>query len=314
MPYLRYVMAFKTQSILPEIDGGKLKQAREAQSLSQQDLATKVCLSHHHIAQLEGNQLAIFFSPAHKNQVAKKVGQALGLSEEDFLIYRNAKNGSDTSEAPSGKLMYPVILPKNENLFTNTGSQLTSPKSKFILIPALITTCIAFGLATQIYSEELLFPSLTQLMTFKSPMTQLQPTNPRNPAVIEIAIETVAPVVVESEPINPLSLVNEEPCAYQESDLLRYQTTNPRKKGEMVYILSKEHQTVCIIDNQNKVVSLDLEAGDSQSVYGQAPFTLVSSDLSKFDLYFQGWKVRSSTFTAKAIRLEEADYLAINAL
>jgi hypothetical protein len=38
----------------------------------------------------------------------------------------------------------------------------------------------------------------------------------------------------------------------------------------------------------------------------------VSSDLSKFDLYFQGWKVKSDALSKRAIRLEEVEYLATN--
>ena len=75
----------------------------------------------------------------------------------------------------------------------------------------------------------------------------------------------------------------------------------------MVYVLSKEPQTVCVIDSQNKAVSLDLDIGQSQSVYGQAPFTVISSDLSKLDLYFQGWKVKTGSQETKAIRLEAAE-------
>ena len=80
----------------------------------------------------------------------------------------------------------------------------------------------------------------------------------------------------------------------------------------MVYVLSKEPQSVCVIDSQNKAVSMDLAAGDSKSFYGKAPFTVVSSDLSNLDLYFQGWKVKSDALSKRAIRLEEVDYLAAN--
>ena len=81
-------MEFKKESTPTEVDGGRLKIAREALGLSQKELATKLCLSHRHIAELEANQLAIFFTPAHKVQVAKKVGSALGLQKDDYLIQK----------------------------------------------------------------------------------------------------------------------------------------------------------------------------------------------------------------------------------
>ena len=132
----------------------------------------------------------------------------------------------------------------------------------------------------------------------------------------------VSPVEVPNPTANTVSRQNEsetssksilpENCSFQESQLTPYQTSNPSKKGGMVYVLSKEHQSVCVIDSQNKVVLLDLAAGDSKSVYGYAPFTMVSSDLSKFDLYFQGRKVKSDALGTRAVRLEEAEYLPTN--
>jgi transcriptional regulator with XRE-family HTH domain len=55
---------------VPEINYLKLKNARELAGLSQVDLAKSLCLGKAHIEQIESNQSDIYFSPAHKIQVA----------------------------------------------------------------------------------------------------------------------------------------------------------------------------------------------------------------------------------------------------
>jgi hypothetical protein len=300
---------FKKQSTLPEVDGDRLKLAREALGLSQKELALKVCLSHRHIAQLEANQLAIFFSHKHKVQVAKKLGVALGLLDSEYLTYKiideKAKSfKSDTFSEP------PVNLPNKSDLFALVKDQ-SGIKPKIFLIPTLAVGIVALGIGTQIYTKELSMSDLAQLIGFKIPMSQLNAATPRAQAVNVLNPAQDIPSIANENEISLRSILPDS-CSFQESQLTHYQTRNPSKKGEMVYLLSKEHQSVCVIDSQNKVVSLDLATGDSKSVYGQAPFTVVSSDLSKFDLYFQGWKVQSDALGKQAIRLEEAEYLAPN--
>jgi len=300
---------FRKQSTLAEVDGDRLKLAREALSLSQKELAAKVCLSHRHIAQLEANQLAIFFTHAHKVQVAKKVGVALGLQNSEYLIYKKISEEAEIPK-PDTFLDLSVNLPNKSDLFALTKDQL-SIKSKKQLIPTLVAGVVALGIGMQIYSRELSMSDLAQLIGLKMPMSQLHAFNQEAPAV-DMLIPATDITSIENVSEIPLKSIFPENCSFQESQLAHYQTSNPRKKGEMVYVLSNEHQSVCVIDSQNKVVILDLAAGNAKSVYGQAPFTVVSSDLSKFDFYFQGWKVKADALGIRAIRLEETEYVATN--
>jgi len=302
-------MEFKKQSTLSEVDGDRLKLAREALGLSQKELATKLCLSHRHIAQLEANQLAIFFTPAHKVQVAKKVGAALGLEESDYLIQKIAHEVAKIPEierfsAPS------VNLPNQKDLFV-VGKDPLLIKPKLFLAPALFVSAFALGVGTQIYSNELSISDFAQMIGLKTPMSQLHTFTPEAP------LEEASTLIADNAGTNHESEISlkstlPESCSFEASQLTQYQTSYPSKKGEMVYVLSKEPQSVCVIDSQNKAVSIDLAAGESKSFYGKAPFTVVSSDLSNFDLYFQGWKVKSDALSKRAIRLEEVDYLAAN--
>ena len=302
-------MKFKKESTPTEVDGDRLKIAREALGLSQKELATKLCLSHRHIAELEANQLAIFFTPAHKVQVAKKVGSALGLQKDDYLIPKTSQEvsglpNSESISAPS------LNLPNQKDLFV-VGKDPLLIKPKLFLAPVLFAGAFALGIGTQMYSHELSMSDLAQMIGLKTPMSQLHTFTPEAP------LEEASTLITDNARANHESEISlkftlPESCSFEASQLTQYQTSYPSKKGEMVYVLSKEPQSLCVIDNQNKVVSIALVAGDSKSFYGQAPFTVVSSDLSKFDLYFQGWKVKSDALSKRAIRLEEVEYLATN--
>lgn len=165
---------------------------------------------------------------------------------------------------------------------------------------------VAIAAGSQIFSNQLASLNLDQLISLKTPMSQLNALPVNAPPVENITIES--PSITEEADLNNALVSNEKKsCSYQEQEITIYRTANPRKSAEMVYVLSKEHQAICVIDGQNKVVSLDLGIGQSRSVYGQAPFTVISSDLSKFDLYFQGWKVKPGNSDAKSIRLEAVD-------
>jgi plasmid maintenance system antidote protein VapI len=70
------------QRILGEI----LSAARKEQDLSPEALAKVVCLSKWHIKEIEeADTFLTFYTMAIKIQAAKRVGQYLGLSEDQYL-------------------------------------------------------------------------------------------------------------------------------------------------------------------------------------------------------------------------------------
>jgi len=70
------------QRILREV----LSAAREERGLSHEVLAKVVCLSKWHIKEIEeADTFLTFYSMAIKIQAAKRVGQHLGLSEDQYL-------------------------------------------------------------------------------------------------------------------------------------------------------------------------------------------------------------------------------------
>jgi len=81
-------MLNKKIKINQRILGEVLSAARQEQGLSHKELANIVCLSKWHIKELEeADTFLTFYSMAIKIQAAKRVGQYLGLSEDQYLKY-----------------------------------------------------------------------------------------------------------------------------------------------------------------------------------------------------------------------------------
>ena len=78
-------MSAQTRSTIPDINVLALQNARLAQGISKEDLAKMLCLSVHHIDELEANELKLFFSHRHRYLNALRLGQLLDLSEEAII-------------------------------------------------------------------------------------------------------------------------------------------------------------------------------------------------------------------------------------
>lgn len=108
---------------IPDINGDKLKRARENLGLGQEGLAKALCLSRAHIDQLENNGRKVFFSLKHRYQVALKVADYLGLSDKDIRLTPEKRPSSFESQ-------------QHDMLFANPVAQPANPESK----PSIFST------------------------------------------------------------------------------------------------------------------------------------------------------------------------------
>ena len=111
------------------------------------------------------------------------------------------------------------------------------------------------------------------------------------------ALATVAP----SATITPSNTL--EGCPSVGVSASAYTPTQSNRSADMVYVVSKANQTVCVVDANGKIQNRSLDAGASASFYGKPPFKVMTSGLSQVDLFFQGWKVRPTNPNEKTIEL-----------
>ncbi len=97
----------------------------------------------------------------------------------------------------------------------------------------------------------------------------------------------------------------ESGCPTGDANAVTYRSPAATKPGNMVYVQTRNAQTICVKDATGKLEKKALDQGGSYSFYGKAPFVLMTSGLGQTDIFFQGYKVRVDNPNVKNITLEE---------
>ena len=317
----------KVKNTIPEIRKEVFVKAREALGLSVQELSGKACLSVRQIQQIENGEHNSFYSPNIKFTAAKKVAQLLDLQTEEAFDFgdlvsqlpievQEAKpSPAVVEEKPKTKTPEPASNIKVESAALAKSIQQKKPASsspdKKPWLPILAFIAIAgFAFLS-------LRPSLfgTASETAQAPAEEVKaeaPVSPAEPsaqAAPEKAAEptptlTPTPAVVAA-PVAVASTSSATECPMADSNVASYKTDAPKKSADMVYLVAKTPQVVCVLDATGKSQSKQLEPGIGASIYGKAPLKVLTAGLSQVDLYFQGVKVRPGN-AGNTILLEPA--------
>jgi hypothetical protein len=127
-----------------------------------------------------------------------------------------------------------------------------------------------------------------------------EPAIPDTPKVITPKAESPLPAPVASNLSG--SKTN---CDWQ-TTALEIQPTSPRKSAEYVHMVAQQNVVVCIKDAEQRVATLELEAGKERSIYGPAPFAVYSTNLAQLNLYFQGQLVKLPDDKTQHLKLTAA--------
>ncbi|MBU3630606.1 helix-turn-helix domain-containing protein [Polynucleobacter sp. AP-Melu-500A-A1] len=306
---------------LPEIRKEAFIQARESLGLSTKELAAKACLSKPQIEQIENGEMGSFYSAQIKYTAAKKVASILQLNEDqafDFAqvdpLMKEVATAAPTkkiTEAPvkaipietATPVAKPQLAVELQDFVVEKGSNKTpstnSSQKKLILLLSL-AAAVVFSV---INLRPLFFPEQPkEELVVVQEVAPVEPPPVSDPPVAEEKAISPMPVVAAASPAVTTD------CPPAESAPTTYKSDAPKKPGDLVYVLSKTAQMVCVIDVLGKVQSKQLEPGVGVSVYGKAPFKVLTAGLDQVDLYYQGSKVRPSNPTGKTIVLESAEF------
>lgn len=265
----------------PEIFCETLKKARIAKKIEVSELANTLCLSTKHIHQIEEGGDSAFFSKAHKVQVAKKVGAYLGLSDDQIV-----NNSGDTvsevelvSEKP--EVEEPNLINELDKL-GNANLETKSYKAKgvMLVLGLIALAVIAYWVFGKGSTQE----------------SGLQQAN-SGQEIVKSEVETSEPKSIASEA--PLS-----PCDIEPQNVPAFKVAKANSAGNFIYIVSKADQTICVIDAKNNKRQVKLSDQEKKNLIGMPPFTILSPDFKKVDIYYQGWKVPVPA-NANTIRTEE---------
>ncbi|WP_448491542.1 helix-turn-helix domain-containing protein [Polynucleobacter sp.] len=284
--------------------------ARIKAGLSCQDLAVKACFSVRQIEQIESGASDAFYGEKIKVAAAKKIAGILNIRDEDaFISDAQSDNDEDikigSSIEPVETITSPVAmdlsiapsiaLPSLNNLSQKFHWQ---PKTLALLILVIVGAIVFIDANPISFFKD----GNGQAPTHEIPTAVAEPPEVDNQA----AVLLTQPVVTqEAKSSLALAQAGLENCPVPDASLAIYKPELARKAADMVYVQAKDQQLVCVTDANGKSQNKVIESGSGASFYGKPPFKVLAADLSKVNIFFQGYKVGISS--GKAVQLESAD-------
>jgi cytoskeleton protein RodZ len=326
----------KVKNTIPEIRKEAFVKAREALGLSASDLAGKACLSVRQIQQIENGEINAFYSPKIKFTAAKKVAQLLNLQTEEAFDFGDlvsqlpfeVKEAKETKEAEETKPSPAVVEEKSKpKAKTKASEPIAKIKSESVTaakpaeqkssasskdqkrwLPILGFVAIA-GFAF-LSLRPSLFDTASEVPKVPAEVEKTESSTPPAEPVAQAAPEKVAepaPTPTPAAAVAPTALASTPAteCPVADTNVLGFKPDAPKKSADMVYLVAKNAQVVCVVDAAGNSQSKQLQAGVGTSVYGKAPLKVLTTGLSQVDLYFQGVKVRPGN-ASNTILLEPA--------
>ena len=274
--------------------GNLLKSLREKAGLDIATLARKNMVSPLQVAQLEDGGESAFYSADIKFAAGKKLLQALG--------HRLPEQVQTLSEAP---IKVPNEVKPTQSLPRNSFA--ITPQKTFWLLLFLLIALGLLGLYVDKSKKmadaspaNLATPTATPTVTTTAAApSENTSTPPEAPVTPTNAAEPVAPATT------PPTHIQNSTCNWNAIPV-EIQPTSPRKSADYVHMQALNNGVICIKDGEQRVATLELQAGDERSIYGPAPFNVYSANLSQIKLYFQGQLVKLPSEETQHLKLTAA--------
>jgi transcriptional regulator with XRE-family HTH domain len=279
--------------------GNLLKDLRQKAGLDIATLARKHTLSTLQIRQLETGGDTAFYNANIKFATGKKLLLALGHNLPEVALTEVRPQIEPTSTVH-------VSRPARQSAFRLTPQNFAWP---------LLFLLVAIGLLG-LYVENGGVLITTELATKQAPApVQIEPSAP---AQTPAPVAPVEPVVVA--PPNNAEDASKTPtpnaqaaltprtakCNWQ-ANVLEAQPSSPRKSADYVHLVAQQDVVVCIKDAEQRVATLELQAGDARSIYGPPPFHVYSAQMAALKIYFQGQFIKLPEEGVQQVQLNAAN-------
>jgi transcriptional regulator with XRE-family HTH domain len=287
---------------LDRVRGELLREWRFSQNWDVSELAQRVHLSIGQIQQLETGGTSLFYSPAIRENAARKVAAVLG--GDPATVIRPASDEAMTSQSAETKVVDDLIelsrqrakAAQRPSVFARHPVFLASA---FLSLAGLIAVSgwlqqkWESGGAMQFWREAAA-PTVPSAKTAKVPVLPIALADTASQAAVSAAVTAPAPTPVQvavETVVEPVADTSAPLC--QRADTGPVITpSRPSKAGDMVYIVANKGGSVCVVDAAGVRTVLSLKAQEARSVYGAAPWRVNFEQPEQAQLYFQGERVR----------------------
>lgn len=293
------------QSVYERCDPAYLRDLREAAGMDIHILARNACLSVGQVRELESGQNGnLFYSDTIKRQAYKRALMLLGAEPPHVRATKQLNEPPKDLDARLAPLDSIVAMSHRpamaRSVVTAFQLHLEPIKTHISKLGLFVMVAVAFAGIKQYVNEH----ADVTIQTAPAPAPVQSPvTKPIAATAFTVAVAAPAAPAVEAAAPRDAS---DFKCAYNGDTLPQWTPTQPRKEGRYVYVVSGASVDVCVIDAQKHATHLKMKAGESQSVYGTAPWQVSGSNLQKIKIYFQGGLVMIPDAASQALSLVEA--------
>jgi len=301
-------------------DPAYLRELRNAAGIDVHVLARTACLSVAQVRALEtDNSDLLFYSDAIKRQAYKRLLMILGADPPSVEVPDELRVAGKVAEAHLNTLDQLVAMSHQPALNRSTWGWVRSGVTKLnkhkqfmgalLLLVAAVGLFVMQGLQSvgdlvvvaPSASEAVQTPPESALVA-AVPSPASSTTQDAKPAATPAALVAASADTVLTAPVSSASAPISEPatlaasskvvgCAHVTDAMPQLTPFIAQKEGRYVYVVSLGNAEICLVDGNKQATVLQLKAGENRSVQGVAPWQVSSPQLSKLQIFFQGWRI-----------------------
>ena len=304
----------KTNNMLAsiEIDGQKLKEAREAKGQSVIEMAASLTLSRDQVKSIEEGGDKPFYTPAHKLLAVRKYANALGIPYDDVVTGEGADLTIAAPEDAPPEMHVHVAQPAVASELRMAAVARNAEIRRHTLIAGGIL-CILLALYAKVRGSDDDFVSQQEQSELavdvsdnadKSSVDKTPTDHPAPPVreakAAAVPVETI-PTVATAQPEASNS---EDNCPQEQAgaDLKTWSPAYQRKSDPKLYLISPRGGSLCVADVSGNAKRIILKPMVGQTIAGKPPFTVRAANLTQVEMYLQGLRVKVPG-EANALRL-----------
>ena len=301
-----------------------LKSLRLSAGIDLATLARHNIVSTVQVRQLEEGGDSSFYSPEIKFSVGKKLLKYLGYDLKAELAVEQLLTPSPDlaqekalsvepplSEKVSIDIAAESLMPQSsDNLALQTANENSSMALTLFLSGVVLFVAVWFWLGNSTSSPpeavkstpaELKSETTAETTAVSLTDKSLSSTNSDN---VTVSLQS------NSTPNELAKPESQSACIWNNAEV-EVQPDAAQKAGEYVHVVAQQASTVCIMDGQQRVATLNLQVGEARSIYGLSPFRVYSADLNLIKVYFQGQLIKLNAQEITQIKLTPSTFTAL---
>jgi hypothetical protein len=279
------------------VRGELLREWRVSQQRDVTALASSANLSVAQILQLESGGTSLFYTPAIKENAARKIASLLG-GDPTAVIRPN--DAASVAQGPS--VVEALVELSRQRAQAAQAPSVFSQPPRWLLGVLLTLGLFAAGLAL------LQHPGTSRGVRSLWPAsTASQALTPQPETAAAVAALTEPASVSESAP-SPVALdqgATDNSLCQTNKTAVVLTPASPSKAGDMVYVVAQKSGAICVVDGTGRSTMLSLQSNEARSVFGAAPWRVHFEQAEQAQLYFQGVRLRLPDADVTTVALQE---------